>query len=223
MTTYIKLLLQTFTTYLPMINDAPQPGGVPRTFTGSAWELEAERQMDRSEFKASLSYYTRRATVSIYIVIRSHKQTGSPNQPPSNHLGANLKNLRASFRCQWCHKRSAFLVLILAQVSGLPLPWTSQLPNAVKKTSDTADIAESCHSGASPANNRLLLLLTADRARRGRERRGRTWPGAFRQLSPGSRVRGPHRPGANDRPGTTLQTLLPAEYAGCTASELHAA
>lgn len=55
-------------------------------------------------------------------MIRSHKQTdkqtGSSNPPPSNHLGANLKNLRASFRCQWCHKRSAFLVSILAQVSG---------------------------------------------------------------------------------------------------------
>lgn len=44
-------------------------------------ELEAEKQMDLSEFKASLCYYTGRATISIYIVIRSHKQINKQDLP----------------------------------------------------------------------------------------------------------------------------------------------
>jgi len=70
------------------------------------------------------------------------------------------------------------------------------------------------HSGAGPVNNRLFPLPTADRACRGRERTGRTWPRAVCQPSLSSRVRGHHNPGDNDRAGATLQTLLPMRDAG---------
>lgn len=58
--------------------------------------------MDLSEFKGSLiaQGVPGEPLPSICIVIRSIQQIIDrlPNQPPSSHLGANLKNLRASFR-----------------------------------------------------------------------------------------------------------------------------
>lgn len=65
-------------------------------------------------------------------------------------------------------------VSISAQVPGLPLPWRSQLSNAVKKPSD---IAESYHSGAGPPNNHLLPQPVEACSRRGPARGGWTPPG----------------------------------------------